>query len=565
MMRLFAFFFVGALALLGALFFSGVLPGLISGPPQNTERADTATNVQDAAEEGDLCAAFTDPSLLSAFEGSLEEKARASKLAIKLASEIVGVEVPEQTQILYDALKRHLIDRTLCEEIRLASGAGELHPLIGVLEYAYGAVKPCEKPQNLSLLLRALSSHRGYMIHSLFLNMDLLQCLPPGVSLSLSRFALEEVHKDPLLFDDLDMARVAGFLTSRTPVDAAGFACEMEASKTPSKLAEMMGCSDTDKSEILTRYRYEREAGSEVEADFIPESRILVLLSRDGEMCKTRSVKGPSQILKLRCSDLHLLSNLEIAFHIDEMKYGAHRLSLATGLALVHGESQRLSPSRRKPSKKIWYGYSQEGALLGLSEISHPGEEKTTERSRAGQKSVMRSFCEKSGARYCFDVDWAESLTSLSATPSIYTSRPVNIFYEPILESDLLELWANEVFGIQKTKNAELWGFQLENHGSVLGATQEGRFQIAWRASPSEKWQKQSFGGESGKGQLIKARMVVVLNLKIGMGPTLVVQRDVGKKKRSGVVPLFDDVLIMTLNPEWTRFSEKNRLTLHEF
>ncbi|MBI3179735.1 MAG: hypothetical protein HYZ27_08735, partial [Deltaproteobacteria bacterium] len=275
----------------------------------------------------------------------------------ELAAGVVGADDGRARKALLDADREGLIDRTLCEQIKLTRELGDSHPVLELLRYTREGGEPCEDVQALDRVLSGLTSHKNAMVRALLEEMPRLQCLPPFLSAKIANLAFDQLSEAPQGLDDLDVLRLANFLNTWAPVRAAQFSCLLEARGEPSRLAATVGCTPYQKTHVLPRYRLGK-AVAHNGAPVAPGSEAW-LLREDGERCTVRPQSDPPRAVMVPCDDLVFLSDVHVAVLVEAVKYGLARASLIAGVAAFDGAANRVGPSAQEPELAAWYAYDR--------------------------------------------------------------------------------------------------------------------------------------------------------------------------------------------------------------
>ncbi len=531
---------------------------------QTQKRAQLADELKQVFDEDGPCVALERMRALpqpfdAEGQNLVEGRRRASAAAVLGSADRAG-----QSAFLA-AEAEGLIDRSLCEQIRLAYDLGELHPLMELLRYTREAGDPCEQPEALEKVLAGLSTHKREMLHALMKQVTRLQCLPPFVSGRISEQVLTLGNEIPNAFDDLEVLRVAKFLNSWAPVEAAQFACRAEAERQPSALAAAIGCTGYSKRQVLPRYRLNVAVAADGLAPAIPAQSEVLLLQNEGERCLVLADVEPPRTFQVGCRDMVPLSDVEVAVLIEKVSYGLVRASLISGLASYVPQRGTLEPSRKEPDLKSWYGYSRDGEALGLAQLVNM-KDLATKLGEDVPKAPLRAFCHQSGARYCYDVDWSQVVDYLEGDAVVFLSRPTPVLLtEGAAGTEQAALWQRETLGEVLAPNAVVKSFALRQGGALLAVVTPGSLELRFRQTPTGPWQSQTMGlGEGGSFPPI-VRLLAVLDLQSDGKPELIVQR-VKRGLASGVAKdLSDEIVLLSLDASGRRFSPLNALTVHEY
>ena len=481
------------------------------------------------------------------------------------AAEVVGEADRQAQSALLSADKEGLVDRTLCEQIKLTRELGESHPLLELLRFTREGGDPCDDPQGLDQVLRSLTSHRPLMLHALMAQVVRLQCLPPWLSSRLADEVLTAVREAPAVMDDVDVLRVAKFLNSWAPVRAAQFSCLLEGDARPSLLAGAIGCTPYVKRQVLPRFRTTASIAATSSAPELPVGSEVLLLSTEGERCQIRPSQGPPRALVVPCRELKTMSDVHLAVMVESVAYGLARASLVAGMIFYDSATGKLQPSRQEPDCKSWYGYSKDGEALGMAQTVRLAD-LAAQLGEDVPETPLRTFCRQAGAKYCYDVDWAQVVDHLDGEPIVFLSRPTPIFLaEGTPQRDTRNAWLADAFGKTVAVDATMKVYALPKGGALLIAIQPGGLSLRWRLGGGEPWKAQSLGVLEGGRAPPSARLLVVMDLKNDGRPEILLQR----VKRAVVLGEFkdvaDEVVLVGLDASGKRFEAINALTVHEY
>ncbi len=480
----------------------------------------------------------------------------------ELAGLVTGSEDGRARKALLDADREGLVDRTLCEQIKLTRELGDSHPVLELLRYTREGGEPCEDVQALDRVLSGLTSHKNAMVRALLEEIPRLQCLPPFLSAKIANLAFDQLAEAPQSLDDLDVLRLANFLNTWGPVRAAQFSCLLEARAEPSRLATTIGCTPYQKDHVLPRYRLQKTVAPHG-ASLAPSGEAW-LLREDGERCTVRPQTEPARALMVPCADLTFLSDVHVAVLVEAVKYGLARASLIAGVAAFDGAANRVGPSAQAPELAAWYAYDRGGAPLGIAykvRLADLGEQLGEE----VPESPLRTFCRQAGARFCYDVDWADLVSHLDGEPMVFLSRPMHVFLpRPPLSPEAEVVVLNEAFGRPAVADVQRQLYAIGDQGYLAVAVERGGVEVRWRVAPGP-WRGQVFGAGEGGAAPPSARLIAAFDLRADERPELVVQR-VERTLDGGVLKdSLDTIQLMELDASAQRFRSVSRLTVHEY
>ncbi len=481
-----------------------------------------------------------------------------------LAARVVGDEDEAAKNTLLAAEREGVLDSALCEQIQLARSIGEVHPVFAFLRYTREEGRACDEQEQLAEVLGGLGSHRPVMLHALMEHVSELRCLEPHVAETVASMVVDTVYASPRAMDDLDVLRIAGFLEDWVPLGAAQFGCRVEARSEVSALGNVIGCTPDERRRVLSHYRLEKPLSSSA-AEQLPAGTEVLLL-RDGDArCDVMPAGGSAAFYTVPCGDLSLSSDLHIGVRIEAITYGRAEADLVAGVATYVGRSGALTTDSKEPELRSWFGYDRDGHALGaahrveLQAIAAILGEDVPERP-------LRAFCRRSGARYCYDVDWAHAVSRVAGEAVIFLSRPARVFLE---EESLsrsegeAHFWA--AFGRAPKDNAYWRVYRLGTSGELLVEALRDKVEVRWRSVDTDAWQSQSFGKDASEGTPESARLLAALDIQRDGKPELLIQRATYRQAAQGVEPATDDVLLLHLADAHGHFVPLNHLTVHEY
>lgn len=459
-----------------------------------------------------------------------------------------------------------LIDRALCEQIQLVSGLGEVHPVMLLLRLTRGQGSLCDVTFSIDEVIDGLRSHRKMMLQALMVDTSRLKCLPPTAQQRLTQRILDEIREDPRVFDDTDVLRVASFLSQWAPLDVAQLGCWLEARGDTSKLANAVGCTPDHKSRVLIRYRYPQRLPGQGGAEPLPAgSEVLLLWSRDGQ-CDVRPVEDPPRAYTVACSDLTLASSVDIAVLLEPIVYGLAKADLIAGVARYDSKGDRLMPAPRDdPQLRSWFAYDRTGSSVGTTEVATL----SAIAQRVGEQvpdSPLRTYCRQAGARYCYDVDWAQVVTKLEGEPVVFLSRPLGVFVQELTAApDIAATIFQEAFGRAPADGASHRVYGLGPDGYLVLEVQPAGVEARWRLAAEGPWKAQGFGSAEGGRVPPSARLLAVLDLQMDGRPEIIVQRAQRTLDKGQIKDVSDEIVLMTLDDRASRFTSVNQLTVREY
>lgn len=482
-----------------------------------------------------------------------------------LVTQILGSDDRRAQSAFLSADREGLIDRGLCEQIKLVHDLGEMHPVLALLRFTREGSDPCDASYGFDEVLDGLTSHRTLMLKALMRDPGKLTCLASDKLDRLGSAVLELVRETPTILDDLETLKIASFLASAVPFGAAELACYLEAKSQASKLGQELGCTADHKSRVLAHYSYpHRLAGPEGSVP-VPADAELLILHREGERCEVRPVAEPPRLFKVACADLKLVSELELAVLVEQIGFGVVRADLIAGVARYLAADNKLTPPGKEPTLSSWFAYNRAGEPLGATQVvtlKDLGEQYNEEVPDA----PLRAFCKNAGARYCYDVDWAQVVTKLAGEPVLFLSRPLPVFLrEPSQAPELKASVVKEALGREPEAEVTSRVLELTGGGYVVVADGRGSVELAWRLASEGAWTKQSFGAVEGGKAAPSARLLAVLDLQQDGKPELVMQRANRGIRQGQVKDENDQVVLLGLDAKGARFAALNQLTVHEY
>lgn len=484
-------------------------------------------------------------------------------LRSRLVARVVGDDDLRGRRVLTAADREGLVDRALCEQIRLSHEVGEVHPVLALLRYTREGGSPCEEEPRLAAVLDGLDSHRPVMLRALMRDLHELSCLSPALSEKVAAMVADATSDSPKLMDGLDVLRISAFLSEWAPLEAAQLGCRVEGKGEASELGAALGCTADARARVLVHYRTVADLPASGDQPALAAGAEVVLVHEDEPFCEVIPAAGGA-LRTLACRALRLSSDLVLAARIEAISYGRAEADLLAGLATYQGDKAALVPAVHEPELKSWFGYDRDGELVGgahrieLAAVAAMLGE-------AVPDEPLRAFCKKSGAKYCYDVDWAHVVSRLRGEPVLYLSRPAEVFLAPeVMSSDDMAARLREAFGREPIAGATTRLYALNGGGELAVETTREDVAVRWRLGAQGPWKAQAFGRGEGGARPPSARLLAALDLERDGRPELVVQRvepqgDAGAKDRR------EELLLLRLPPGRDTFTVLNELTVHEY
>ncbi|MBC7794244.1 MAG: hypothetical protein H7Z43_11100, partial [Clostridia bacterium] len=459
----------------------------------------------------------------------------------------------------------HLIDRSLCEQIRLVRELGEMHPVLALLRITRAQGDVCDANVPIGEVLAGLSSHRTIMLKALLEDPSKLKCLPQNAMQQIAELALELVREDPRALDELDALRVAAFVSTWSPVAAAQLGCALEARGVESRLGSVISCTADHKNRVLVRYRYRQPLPGAAGAPSVDANSDVFLLANREERCDVRPISGPPRMFTVACADLVLSSDVDVAVLMEPLTYGTVRADLIAGVARYIGSSDSISPAKTEPKIGSWFAYNRTGEALGMTEVVtlHDLAERFGERLPA---NPLRAFCRQGGARFCYDVDWAQVVTKLDGEPVVFLSRPLGVFVSHHgMADDVQNQIFEEAFKRPLLRDAAIRVYSLGKGGYLVAEVRPAAIEMRWRLKAEEAWSAQGLGTPEGGQTPPSARLLAVMDLQHDGKPEIIIQRANRAKQNGEVRDISDEILLMALDSHTAKFTSINQLTVREY
>jgi len=514
-----------------------------------------------AADEGPCAALLAARHVADSEDAQLHFAIRG--LRAQFAAQIVGAADAHAARALLSADREGLIDYDLCEQIRLSRSLDEMHPVLALLRYTREGGSPCDDEAKLPGVLDGLGSHRPVMLHALMRDVPKLRCLSPALREKIAALVVDMGAESPRSLDDLDVLRVAAFLSEAAPLAAAQLGCLLEARGDVSRLANALDCPPDAKRRVLVRYQVRQAVPGTAGAPALAEGSLVLLLREREERCVVMPATGASVAYVLPCDRLRLASDILVGVCIDAVSYGDTGADLLAGLGTYVAAESRVVAATRDPATRSWFGYGREGQFLGPVHVTDL-DAVAVAAGEAPPQRPLRAQCERSGAKYCYDVDWLHTVSRLEQEPVLFLSQPAPVFLRP--ESDAaraLTLFA-EGFGRPAAAGASWHSYALAQGGALASEAQRDSIEVRWRLRPAGPWRVQSFGHLEGGAAPPSARLLALLDMQRDGRPELVVQRVLRTLVKGEARDSSDEVLLLDL-PDAGAFRVVNRLTIREF
>ena len=523
-----------------------------------TQREEILSDLQVIAREEGACAALAK---IRAIDEVLDDNMQDALVSqrSRYVTEIVGTDDTKARAAFIAGDAEHLIDRALCEQIRLVRELGEMHPVLALLRLTRAQGDVCDASFAIGDVLAGLSSHRTTMLKALLEDPTRLKCLPPNAMQQIANMAIGWVREEPRALDDLDVLRVAGFLSTWTPVATAQLGCTLEAKGAESRLGNAIGCTSDHKNRVLVRYRYKQPLpGIEANSD------VFLLGTRD-DRCEVRPVAEPPRMFTVACADLTLASDVDVAVLMEPIVYGLVRADLIAGMAHYVGSSDSIQPAKTEPKLGSWFAYNRTGDAVGMTEVVTLND--LAERFGENLPSnPLRAFCRQGGARYCYDVDWAQVVSKLDGEPVIFLSRPLGVFVPHTnVQDDVQAQIFEEAFKRPLAAGAALRVYSLGKGGYLVAEVRPAAIEMRWRLKAEDPWSAQGFGTPEGGQTPPSARLLAVMDLQHDGKPELIVQRALRAKQNGEVHDVSDEIVLLGLDGKTSKFQSINQLTVREY
>ncbi|MEM6732468.1 MAG: hypothetical protein AAF658_12995, partial [Myxococcota bacterium] len=545
-----------------------VMAGVIAyfyGEWEEIELRDQVLTTLDtrATEEGP-CAALEH---LRGVEGPFSYQLRTAIDARRpsYAREVLASRNRKSISVYLDADEEGLIDRTLCEEIRLTASLGEPHPVMALLRFTREEFDPCDEADAISDVLRGLNTHRPNLLAALMEEPRRMNCFEPDVAQRVASFTVDWLMEEPTGLDDGPVQEASAFLNQRAPVRAAQLGCALDAKGTASKIGNVLGCSQDMRERVLLRYRHTRPLPTANGEAPGPSGADVLMIGRNGSRCDVRPVDEPPRILTVTCDDLELVTDVRVAVRIENLEYGLVRADMIAGVADYDGRAKRVTRAGTEPELGSWFAYDLDGGPLGTTQVVSLAE--LADRFKEELPSApIRSYCRSIGAKYCYDVDWTKTVKKIDGEPTIFLSRPLDIFLERlVVPLDVEAAVIVQAFGAKAENNTIYRLFRLGENGTLALQAKGASVELRWRRSEDAPWQRESIGEGEGGGLPPAARLLAAMDLEQDGTPELLVQRVYRALDGGRVKDTSDEIVLMVLEPTSSNFQVLNRLTVHEY
>ena len=480
----------------------------------------------------------------------------------RFAGQIVGKDDRRSQRVLLDAAREGFVDLSQCEQIGLATAAGEAHPVLAFLRFTREDEDPCGDNTSLAQVLKGLSSHRGLLLHGLMKDVSRLDCLSPTLAQQVAGHSADYFFEIPQAFDDLDTLRVGGFLNRWSPLRTAQAACRAEVRGEVSRLANQVGCGSHALEHLLTQYKYAHPLPAKDQSPGLPAGGEVLLLDESGTRCEVLATTEPKALYTVTCKDLSLVSDVHVAVLVDRVEYGVVRADLVAGIATLEGAQNSLMIPGDTPPRRSWFGYSKRGLPLGTTEVVDL-REVARELGSDVPESPLRAFCREAGARYCYDVDWAEVMGQLPGDAVIFLSRPLNVFPQ-ILRAGAASFFA-DAFGREPREDAVSRVYRLGHDAYLAVESTPDTVDLKWQLGAGGSWEGQSFGRTEGGKIPPAARLLAALDVEHDGRPEILIQRATREDVGGVIRDSMDEIFMMKLSSGGDRFENINRLTIHEY
>lgn len=532
------------------------------------ERQERVVELRRVAEEEGACAAFVSAnSLLRAagsgldYDSSRDLKVLRRRLAKRIVSDNAG------RAALIKGSEQGLVSEVLCEQIAMSESVGEPHPVMALLRFMREQ-NPCQEALALDRVLRGLGSHRALLMRGLMQDVGRLSCLSPAMAEEVARNAAQLLRDDPQVFDDLHVGRIAGFIVAWAPLAGAQTGCVIDALNSVSHLGSVIGCSPDQRDRVLPRYRLNRALAKRQGLAGLPAGSEVLLLGEAYGRCQIRPAGRLRRIDEVRCADLKLISDLDIAVLIEPIRYGQAEADLISGLATYAGRTNTIaSTTGHEPRHHSWFAYNRDGEALGATvAVSFAALAKQAGVSLPA--APLRSFCRASGAKFCYDVDWTQVVAKVPGHRTIFLSRPMDVFLRDARLSEAAMLVKfNSAFGRPPRAEAKARVFAPAPGAWLLLEQTTDGLSLRWRTGEGP-WRAQEYGAGEGpavNGSLPAARLLAAMDLQGDGEPELAIQRSMREMRDGKLSDVTDEVHLLHLVEGQQRFETLTQLTVHEY
>lgn len=529
-----------------------------------TQREEVLTDLQTVAKEEGACAALAK---IRAIDEVLDESMQDALVSqrARYVTEIVGNDDSKARQAFIAGENEHLIDRSLCEQIRLVRELGEMHPVLALLRLTRAQGDVCDANVPIGEVLAGLSSHRNIMLKTLLADPSRLKCLPQGAMQQIADFAIDWVREESRALDELDSQRVAAFLSSWSPVATAQLGCTLEARGVESRLGSAISCTADHKNRVLVRYRYKQALPGAAGAAPVDAGSDVFLLDQRDERCDVRPIADPPRVFTVACADLVLSSDVDVAVLMEPITYGTVKADLIAGVARYIGSTDTISPAKTEPKLGSWFAYNRTGDSLGMTDVVTLNSlaERYGEHLPA---NPLRAFCRQGGARFCYDVDWAQVVSKLEGEPVVFLSRPLGVFVpHQGIADDVQEQIFQEAFKRPAARDAAIRVYALGKGGYLVAEVRPAAIEMRWRLKAEEAWSAQGLGTPEGGATPPSARLLAVMDLQHDGKPEIIIQRANRAKQNGETRDVSDEILLMSLDMKSAKFNAINQLTVREY
>ncbi|MBN1959862.1 MAG: hypothetical protein JW841_02850 [Deltaproteobacteria bacterium] len=516
----------------------------------------------DIAQKNGPCEALASLRKLGSDDAGVQDTING--LRRRLVTDVTGEEDPKARNALVSAEREGIVDSALCEQLRLSHQVGEVHPVLSFLRYTREGSSPCDEETRLSEVLDGLGSHRPIMLRALMRDVQQLGCLSSELKEKIAIMVANIATETPLVFDGLDEPRIATFLNESAPLAAAQLGCKAQARGGASKLAKAIGCSDSARRDVLVHYLVAKDKKQQAStANDVDE---VVLLYQTGPFCEVMAASGGA-LRTVACRNLTLASDLVIAVAMEKLSYGHAQADLIAGVVNYNGKNATIEFKVPEPEIQSWSAYNIDGESLGTARRVDLAALAAL-RGESMPDDPLRSYCKKTGAKYCYDVDWAHVVSRTHGVPVIFLSRPTSVFLKTAdLTSREAENNFRQIFGRVPQKDSYWRIYILADGSQLLIEASETNVAARWRVNKTAPWQKQDIGHAEGGTNPPTANLLAVLDIQQNGIPSLVLRRSAHEKteKNDNEQNQNEELLLMQLDQGQNKFVIKNHLTIHEY
>ncbi|MEL6340354.1 MAG: hypothetical protein AAFP04_01655 [Myxococcota bacterium] len=471
----------------------------------------------------------------------------------------------KELSVFLEADQEGLIDRGLCEEMRLAAELGETHPVLAMLLFTRERFDPCDEADSIARVLDGLSTHRSRVLRALFDEPRRLRCFDPSLSTRVASMTLEWLDETPDGLDETDVIEVASFLQRYAPQKSAELGCRFDARQIVSRLGKTIGCGADMRGRVLERYRYASPL-SKADRRKRERSAELVLLGRDGGRCQVAPLDDPEAgLTTVACTELEPVSDVQLAVLIENLRYGRVRADLIAGVLSYDGASRKLKRGRREPALGSWFAYDLQGQLLGTAQVVDL-EELAERHGERVPRFPLRSFCRREKAKHCYDVDWTKTVAPVEGEPTVFASKPLNVLLDPLAlpgEAQSVVIQDSPLLAVDDETSYRF--FRIGREGVLVVASTPGLLRVCWRESDDAVW-VQAMVREPRKQRLAPIfRLLAAMDIERDGRPELLLQTAHRALKAGELRTTSDEIVLMTPVSAQNRYEVLTRLTVHEY